>query len=146
MSKYKFKIEDRVYDVEIVNVEANTASVQVNGKLYEVEVDRQLKSTRTPTLVRKEVIPSTESSPTTSKTTTQVSTGEKGILKSPLPGKILDVMVKPGDKVVMGQTVVCLEAMKMENNIKSDKEGTVINVAATKGSTVMEGDTLIELG
>ena len=62
---------------------------------------------------------------------------------TPLPGTILDVFVNVGDQVKSGQTVVLLEAMKMENNIEADTEGTVTSINVRKGDSVLEGDTLI---
>ena len=64
-------------------------------------------------------------------------------MTSPLPGTILDVFVNVGDQVKVGQTVVLLEAMKMENNIESDTEGTVTAVNVRKGDSVLEGEALI---
>jgi biotin carboxyl carrier protein len=67
-------------------------------------------------------------------------------IKSPLPGIILDISVKPGDIVKLGSRLLVLEAMKMENNIDSDKEGTVLSVSVNKGDSVLEGDTLLIIG
>ena len=60
-----------------------------------------------------------------------------------MKGVILDINVKVGDTVSIGQKLLMLEAMKMENNIDSDKEGTVKEILVSKGDSVMEGDTLI---
>ena len=64
-------------------------------------------------------------------------------VKCPLPGTVLAVKVNVGDKVAMGQTLVVLEAMKMENNIDADRAGVVKQISVQQGATVMEGDTLI---
>ena len=61
----------------------------------------------------------------------------------PLPGTVLSVKVQVGDKVASGQTLVVLEAMKMENNIDADRAGVVKEVCIQQGATVMEGDNLI---
>jgi biotin carboxyl carrier protein len=92
-------------------------------------------------LVRSQAIPSTDTSMQQSKTAKK-----GGSINSPLPGVVLDVFVKPGDKVTAGQRVILLEAMKMENNIESDKDGVVAEVKARKGDSVMEGDVLIIMG
>ena len=65
---------------------------------------------------------------------------------TPLPGTILDVFVNVGDTVKEGQTVVLLEAMKMENNIEADCAGTVKEVKVRKGDSVLEGDVLVVIG
>jgi biotin carboxyl carrier protein len=67
-------------------------------------------------------------------------------VKSPLPGVILDVHVREGDSVKVGQRLITLEAMKMENNINADKEGRIVSLKVHKGDAVMEGDVLIVIG
>jgi biotin carboxyl carrier protein len=64
-------------------------------------------------------------------------------VKSPLPGTVLSIKVAVGDKVAAGQTLLILEAMKMENNIDAERGGVVKQILAQPNATVMEGDTLI---
>ena len=66
--------------------------------------------------------------------------------KCPLPGTVLNVRVAVGDTVAAGQTLVVLEAMKMENNIDADRAGVVKQILVQQGATVMEGDVLIVIG
>jgi biotin carboxyl carrier protein len=66
-------------------------------------------------------------------------------IKTPLPGVIIDVKVNVGDIVAKGQTVAILEAMKMENNINSDRDGKVASIVVSKGETVADGAVLITL-
>jgi biotin carboxyl carrier protein len=140
MKKYKFTINGTSYAVEIKNIEDQNIQVEVNGTPYAVVVDKEMRQSKTPKLVRSVAVPSTDQS-------VAVKTSAKtGTSKSPLPGTILDVLVKEGDKVSIGQKVLLLEAMKMENNIESDKAGTVAEIKVSKGSAVMEGDVLIVIG
>ena len=67
-------------------------------------------------------------------------------MKAPLPGTITDIKVAVGDAVKKGQTVVVLEAMKMQNNINAESDGTITSVTVTKGDTVNEGATLVTIG
>ena len=67
-------------------------------------------------------------------------------VNSPLPGTVLKIFVKEGDKVTAGQKVVLLEAMKMENEIMAPKAGTVTQVLVSKGSTVDTGAALVVIG
>ncbi len=145
MKNLNFKINDKAYNVEIVDIEDTNAKVMVNGVAYDVVIDKPIKTTKTPTLVQPKAVPSTDSTPSTART---ASPGQAaaGALKSPLPGKILDIFVKVGDAVKIGQTVICLEAMKMENNINADKEGVVKAILVQKNDTVLEGNVLIEIG
>ena len=91
---------------------------------------------------RKDFVPSTDITPATPKTKTE---NGKTIIRAPLPGKIVDVMVKVGDRVVVGQTVICIEAMKMENNIRTDKEGVVTAVNVEANRAVTDGEILLEI-
>ncbi|MDP4114909.1 MAG: biotin/lipoyl-containing protein [Bacteroidota bacterium] len=146
MKKFKLKIGENAYDVDIVSVEENSAHVLVNGKEYEVEVDKKLQPTKTPVLVRSKVEPSTESDRTLVKTNQPGQPKGTGFIKSPLPGTILSVCVKVGDRVKIGDRLIILEAMKMENNINSDRAGTITAIKVNAKDAVLEGDILIEVG
>ena len=63
-------------------------------------------------------------------------------VSAPMPGNILDVRVKPGDSVKAGDTLLILEAMKMENEISAPQDGTIASVNVAKGDTVNSGDLL----
>ena len=141
MKKYKFTINGTTYEVDIHNVEEQTVELEVNGTPYSVTLDKEVKQTKTPKLVRPQVIPSTDTTQQDAKTARK-----GGAINSPLPGVVLEVFVKPGDTVSKGQKVLLLEAMKMENNIESDKDGIVSEVKVSKGDSVMEGDVLIIMG
>ena len=72
-----------------------------------------------------------------------LSAGEP--VNAPMPGNILRIDVKEGDKVKAGQTLLILEAMKMENEIAAPKDGTVVQIATSKGAVVETGTPLIVL-
>jgi biotin carboxyl carrier protein len=146
MKQFKFTIQGNKYDVNILSVEENIAEIEVNGSVYNVEVDKKITTTKTPKLVRSVAVPATDSDKSQLKT--NAPTGQKGIalIKSPLPGIILDIFVKEGDQVKIGTKLIILEAMKMENNINSDKDGVIKSIKASKGNSVLEGDVLIEIG
>lgn len=146
MKNYKLTINGNQYEVNIQSVEDNLAEVEVNGTVYKVEVDKALSQTKTPKLVRPTAVPSTDSHPSVAKTSTPAAPKGTGHIKSPLPGVILDLYVREGDVVKKGQKLLCLEAMKMENNIDSDKDGKVVKLNVGKGDSVMEGDILITIG
>jgi biotin carboxyl carrier protein len=146
MKKYSFTINGNDYDVAVKNVEDNIAEVEVNGFNYTVEFDRSIETTKTPKLIRNQVVPSTDITAAEKKTSSPSGPKGAGFVKSPLPGTILEVHVRVGDTVRAGDKLLTLEAMKMENIINSDKSGEVVAINAIKGSTVMEGDILIEIG
>jgi biotin carboxyl carrier protein len=143
MKKFKFTIQGNPYEVEILKIEDNEAEVQVNGTVFSVEVDRELLQSKTPKLVRTPAVPSTDSSPSIARTNPPGGRKGSGVVKSPLPGTILSLQVAKGDKVSIGQKLLVLEAMKMENNINSDKEGVVSEIKVKKGESVMEGQILL---
>jgi biotin carboxyl carrier protein len=64
-------------------------------------------------------------------------------LAAAMPGRVLKVLVAPGDAVTLGQPLVVLEAMKMENEVKSPRDGTVASVDCAPGRAVSQGDVLI---
>ena len=146
MKKFKFSINGNQYESAVISVEDNIAEIEINGTIYKVEVDKELKSSKTPKLVRPVAVPSTDFQPSVAKTSSPESPKGTGTIKSPLPGVILDVFVKEGDNVKIGQKLIVLEAMKMENNIESDKAGKIISISKGKGDSVMEGDVLIVIG
>ncbi|MCS7052209.1 MAG: biotin/lipoyl-binding protein [Ignavibacterium sp.] len=146
MKSFKFTIQGNKYDVNILNIEDNTAEIEVNGTVYKVELEKKMSAPKTPKLVRSFAVPSTESTPSQLKTSSPTAPKGTGFIKSPLPGVILEIHVKEGDKVSIGQKLITLEAMKMENNINADKEGIVKSIKVQKGDNVLEGDTLIEIG
>jgi biotin carboxyl carrier protein len=67
-------------------------------------------------------------------------------IRAIIPGRVASVAVAPGDPVEMGQTLLAVEAMKMQNELRAPRAGTVLRVAATAGSTVELGDVLVVLG
>lgn len=146
MRKYKLKINKNVYDVDILNIEDNVAEVNVNGKIFSVEVDKKLQQSKTPKLVRSVATPSTDIEGVMIKTAPPAAPKGVGFIKSPLPGTIISLHVKSGDKVSVGDKLLTLEAMKMENNINSDKEGIVTSIKVNPRDSVLEGDILIEIG
>ena len=145
MKEFKFTINGNEYSVNINNVEGNIADLEVNGTPYKVEIDKELKQVKTPKLVRPAAVPSTDAHPSVAKTQSP-GVATAGAIKSPLPGVVLELAVRVGDHVKMGQKLLVLEAMKMENNIDSDKEGTIREIKVDKGSSVLEGDVLIIIG
>ena len=80
---------------------------------------------------------------TTPKVVTQVSAGA---VVAPIPGLVLKVLVKNGDVVEVGQTVIILEAMKMESEIHTDRAGKVNNILVKEGENIQEGQAIIEVG
>lgn len=149
MAKYQYTIQGVDYDVEINEVDGSLAKVNVNGIDFDVElkqpisVGKQMKKVK---LEKPVAAPVTAAAPGAAPVPAPVEAGSGAKVLAPLPGTVTEVCVKVGDAVAMGDTVVVLEAMKMQNNIEAENSGTVTSVLVSKGDTVMEGAPLITIG
>ncbi len=141
MKKYKFTISGNDYDVHIKDIEDNTAEVDVNGTLYQVKLHNEVKTTKTPRLVRKPV----EKMPGEGQIRKKETSGKHEVT-APLPGTILKLNISVGDVVTEGQNVLVMEAMKMENQIQTTKGGEVLSIKVNVGDTVQQDDVLLEIG
>ena len=123
-------------------MEGNAAKVEVNGTPYNVEFEKPLsKKPKTISVVNKPAAaPSAGAAPATKPAAAPAAAGGATV-NSPLPGVVLEIKVKDGDKVTKGQVIMVLEAMKMENAIEAPCEGT-ITIKAQKGDSVLEGAPL----
>lgn len=137
MKKYEFTIGGNSYNVRVKAVQGSVAQVEVNGSSYEVHMNKEVPTTKTPILVRSAPVP------TAPKSVAPASGLSKVI--APLPGVMVKVVVKDGDVVKLGDSLFILEAMKMENNILAEKAGTVKNVKVHPGDAVLQGDVILEI-
>ena len=144
MKEYKYKINGNEYNVAVEELEGNKANVTVNGKSYQVELDRPAKPAVSKPIARPAAAPA--ATPAAAPAPKAAPAAGGAGIKAPLPGVILDIKVKVGDAVSKGQTIAILEAMKMENNINADREGTVVSINVEKGQSIAEGTDIITLG
>lgn len=143
MKQYKYKINGNPFEVTINEVdENNIATVEVNGTSYEVELEKPVVEEK---VIVRPVAAAAAPAATASAAPAAAVVGGHAI-KCPLPGIILDIKVNVGDAVKKGQTVILLEAMKMENNISADKDGVIAAINVAKGDSVMEGTDLVIIG
>ena len=138
MKEYKYKINGNLYNVVIGDIEENIAHVEVNGTHYTVEMEKKPKAAPAPKPV---VRPAAK--PAAAPAAKPAAGGAKSGVKSPLPGVILDIKVNVGDAVKKGQTIIILEAMKMENSINADRDGKIAAINVSKGESVLEGTDLV---
>ena len=142
MKNYKYTINGNIYEVAINEVNDTTANVTVNGEEYKVEWEKpkeEKPAVKVQPVVAK---PATAPAPAAAPAAAAV---KGNAIKTPLPGVIIDVKVNVGDMVKKGDTVVILEAMKMENNINADRDGKVVSIEVAKGDTVADGAALVIL-
>lgn len=143
MKSFKYTINGNVYKVDIHSVVEEIAEVEVNGTPYKVQLEKPTKK-QVVTIKRPAQAPTTSSGePVVSR---QVSASAPGTLRSPLPGVILDIKCTVGDTVKKGQTILILEAMKMENSINADRDGKIIEIKVNKGDSVLENADLVVIG
>lgn len=143
MKEYKIKINGNNYNVTIDEVEDNVAKVEVNGTPYNVEFEKPISKPKTISVVNKPAAAPAAGPAPASKPAAAAAPAAAGgaTVNSPLPGVVLEIKVKDGDKVTKGQVIMVLEAMKMENAIEAPCDGTV-TIKAQKGDSVLEGATL----
>jgi biotin carboxyl carrier protein len=146
MKEYKLKINGNEYNVTVNEVDGSMAEVEVNGTPFKVEFDKPVKKAAAPVAkpVAKSAAPARAAPPVAKPAAAAGGAGTA--VTSPLPGVILDVCVKEGDAVKRGQTVMVLEAMKMENAIEATADGTVTAIKVGKGDSVLEGAPLVIIG
>ena len=145
MKQYKFKINGTEYAVDIIDVDGDMATVAVNGSNFEVEVEGMTvkPASKTPKVVKPAMVSAPATAPKAAPAAAPAGTNA---VKAPLPGVVLSIDVKVGETVKVGQRLFVLEAMKMENNIDSDREGIVREIKIDKGDSVLEGDVIMTIG
>ena len=120
MKTYKYTINGTQYEVSIGEIADNIANVTVNGEEFKVEMEPE------PEQEKKKVVVKTgaakESAPAADAPTSSANVNTANALKAPLPGVITEIKVAVGDEVAVGDVLVVLEAMKMANNLESEKE------------------------
>jgi len=138
MKNFKFRINSNNYNVNIKTHEKNVVDLEVNGTSYSVKMQQDIQKTKTPTLVRaasKRPAEPLKVNPKSSKTK----------IVAPIPGVILSIDVKVGDEIKVGDRMLVLEAMKMENNIVAEKAGVVTTLKIAVGQQVLQDELMIEL-
>ena len=141
MKAYKFKINGKEYNVAVNGIEGKNADVTVNGVNYQVELEN-------------EVSPAVAAAPAAAAPAAQAApaaaapkpAGAGKKIESPLPGVIVSVDVKEGQAVKRGQKVAVIEAMKMENEILAECDGTITAVHVKQGDSVLEGADIVTIG
>lgn len=152
MKQYKYTINGAQFDVTIDSIVGSKAKVEVNGIPFEVEMQgSSLVEEALPTI-------STEATPATTTPAAPAAEtpaaapaatsgpGAGAPVKAPLPGVVTKILVSAGQAVKKGDTVLVLEAMKMENNITAEADGSVTGICVSAGDSVMEGTTLLTIG
>jgi glutaconyl-CoA/methylmalonyl-CoA decarboxylase subunit gamma len=143
MKEIKIVVNGKSYDVKVGDISSSPVEVMVDGKSYQVEyeaastapVRRVVPAAPAPVLVAPVAVASAP-------TPVAAQTGGSGV-RAPMPGTIVKVDVKAGDKVTRGQQLVSLEAMKMKNSIKSPADAVIKEVFVADGQKVQYNDMIV---
>lgn len=149
MKQYKYKVNGAQYDVTIDSIVGNIAKVEVNGIPFEVEMQgSSLVEEDLPTQVADETAASAVAAAPAAVEAAPAAgaPGAGAPVKAPLPGVVAKILVSVGQAVKKGETVLVLEAMKMENNITAEADGKITGICVAAGDSVMEGTTLVTIG
>lgn len=136
-------LNDRVYDIKLLPSEAGSLNFQLDGRQVRAYVAQV--GPRRYVAVEGESWQLERAAGQTRSRRTGSSAAASGALTAEMPGQVLELLVSPGDKVTAGQTLVLLEAMKMELRVVAPAPGQIRQVHCTAGQTVERGQTLIEM-
>lgn len=146
MKKIKVIVNEKPYEVEVGDMSISPFTVVVNGQSYQVTLEGEQIQQVCPVAsapvapTPRPVAPAPAPAPAPKPAAAPAASGD--VLTAPMPGVILDIAVKPGDKVTVGQQLCALEAMKMKNAIRSPREGTIASVEVQDGQRVNYGEVL----
>ena len=144
---FTLTLNGRTYNVEVGDLSSNPVTVVVDGWEHKVTVPESVASsgTRTPVApARSKPQPRTTTPAPPAPGPAAVS--DDSTLRAPMPGRIVRVNVAVGDTVAVGDALVVLESMKMENTLSSNITGVVSAVHVSEDDSVQQGQTLLEFG
>ena len=147
MATYRVKHAGNEYEVIVVDTASGGAKVTVEGRTFDVEPTGATAPAAAPAARPTVAAPTAvAAAPTLPPAAAAPVTGGSGSIQAPIPGVITQVCVKVGAAVSAGDTVVKLEAMKMENDISTPVGGTVQEIAVSEGTEVSDGQLLAVIG
>jgi len=138
MRKFKITVDGKVYEVEVEEVGENKSSGGV------ISASQPVVSKAKEEPVKPEPAKGSSSSPAPSKASSVAVAGEEVV--APMPGKVLQLKVSEGDSVKDGDTLLILEAMKMENEIVANASGNIKKISVAVNDIVDTGDILMVIG
>ena len=135
MKKYNFEIDGKKFEVEVNLLNSNDAQVKVNDKNFDIKISNNLSEPK-----------KSEPKKSEPKIPDQSVQGNPGDLLALMPGKILKVLVSEGQKIKMGEPVIIMESMKMEQTIVSSADGVINSINVKEGETIEVGSVMIVIG
>jgi biotin carboxyl carrier protein len=138
----KVVIDGQTYQVNVEDIHARPVVAEIEGERYEVWPEGESSAPVTaPVAAAPEQVAASAPAPSQPK-----SAGGGNNMTAPLPGVIVAIAVKPGDKVTQGQELCTLEAMKMKNAIRSGRDGVIASIEVAVGDQVSHGQVLMTFG
>ena len=141
--RVRVRVGDRVYEAEVTDLGGGRYRVEVEGQSIEVEIPEETAVPQIPRIVRSASI-TVPSTPTQPAIQVQQPASENAIV-APISGKVVRVLVKPGDVVEPSTVVLTLESMKMELEVRAGRKGRIREVLVKPGDSVRTGQPLITL-
>jgi biotin carboxyl carrier protein len=141
----KVVVDGKTYVVEVGDTTVSPTTVIVNGKAHQVDL-QTIETRAAPGKPGEKAAVPTAPAPAPADVSPQVQmTGTGGVygeVRAPMPGTIVEIYVKPGDQISIRQELCALEAMKMKNAIRANREGVIASVEVTEGQSVTHGQVL----
>ena len=143
ITRLRVRVGGNWYNVEVGDLDRSPVQVTVNGETFTIEVEGlpgqsparpRRGRTQTPGILVPP--PASRVNPTS---------GDGNFIRSPMPGRVISILVRPGDRVSVGQEVCVVEAMKMEQSIRSPQNGVVKEIRVQPMDSVRTNDPLMEL-
>jgi biotin carboxyl carrier protein len=149
ISKKEASIDGKVVEYEIESLNCNTYLLRINNIFYEISIDKNdnlklslfIKGKKIATIARTELQERAAKLIEDAKSSSDFQHN----VKAPMPGMILKIKKNPGDKIEQGDSVLILEAMKMENDLEAPASGLIKEIFINEGSTVEKGDKLFSI-
>ena len=136
MNKLRVRIESQWYLVEVGDLGNDDVEVIIGDQKFSVNLKKDVTSE----------LPSSVSEPAQNHlaTSSDTKSNSNKSFKTPMPGSVIDILVKVGDTIVDGQEICILESMKMQQTLKSDFEGIITEIVVSSGDQVLDGEELIK--
>ncbi len=138
--KYRVTIDEQTFEVEVGDLLSRPVMVTVDGETFAV----QPESSGAQQLTAAPAGPAAPCPPAAQPAARTTAVSSAKVMTAPIPGTIVAVLVKAGESVKTGQELCTLEAMKMKNAIRANRDGTVANVLVANGDSVKYGQPLVE--
>ena len=142
MRKYDLTINDNNYSVIVKEVTDSEAWVEVNGEEHVVKIN-DIESLVLPETVPTKTAVATPAPTSQASAVTAAVPPRTGSVTAPMPGQIKAIMVREGDKVTVGQKLLVMEAMKLENKLPATKDGLVKKILVRDGDIASQGQELL---